>query len=102
MRVQVQVPAGPTRTSALRVESGLGTRFCDESESDPISTLASGTPSPFFFSPLRWRHKKKGLGSVAARPPYRPYLGPWMELEDDQTFHPISLRLALPVGSKFS
>ncbi len=38
MQVQVRVPAGRTRTRALRVESGPGTRFCDESESEPIST----------------------------------------------------------------
>jgi hypothetical protein len=33
---------GSTQTRALRVESGLGTRFCDESESDPISKLKPG------------------------------------------------------------
>ena len=64
-------------------------------------TLEWDTPALFFFSPLRRRHKKEGLDSVAARPPYRPYLGPWMELEDDRTFHPISLRLALPAVIRY-
>ena len=57
-------------------------------------TMLVGPPPP--SPPLLAVAQKEGLESFAARPPYWPYLGPWMELKDDQTFHPISLRHALP------
>jgi hypothetical protein len=43
---------------------------------------ASATPVPF-FRPSPPQHKKEPFDYSPTQPPYRPYLGLWMELEDD-------------------
>ncbi len=44
-------------------------------------TLVGLPPKILFFLPSS-EHKNRGLDFSAARPPYWPYLGTWMELED--------------------
>jgi hypothetical protein len=58
MRVRVRVPAGPTRTCALWVESGLGTRFCDESESEPTSNNLAVHSSATVLREPNWSKKR--------------------------------------------
>ncbi len=50
------------------------------------NTLAGPPPKILFFLPSP-EHKKGGFDFSAARPPYRLYLGLWMELNNDCSIH---------------
>ncbi len=54
---------------------------CQKSSIIP-NTLVGPPPKILFFSPSL-EHKNGGSDFSAARPPYRLYLGLWMELNDD-------------------